>query len=71
MSKFNVVYKTVEHMSVCLSHHLATAAACSGFAAERRVGKIYRSTAAAPRPPAAAVPAVNASSVTLTADVGS
>ena len=56
---------------ICLSHHLAAAAACSGFAAERRVGKRYRSTAAATRPPAAAVPAVNASSVTLTADVGS
>jgi len=33
-------------MSVCLSHHSTAAAACGGFAAERRAGRRYRLTAA-------------------------
>jgi len=43
------VYKTVRCPSVCpsvsLSHQSNEAAACGGFAAERRTGKRYRSTA--------------------------
>jgi len=49
---------------VRLSHHSTTAAACGGFAAERRAGMRYRSTAAA-----AGCSAVTEGSVTLTADV--
>jgi len=41
-------------LSVCLSHHSTAAAACGGFAAERRADVRYRLTAAAAgRPPAA------------------
>jgi len=40
-------------VSVCLSHSPA-AATCGGFAAERRAGRRYRSTAAAAGRPAAA-----------------
>jgi len=63
-----------------LSHHSIAAAACGGFAAESRAGRIYRSTAAAARRPAAAAlqhvaaarrSAANAGNVTLTADVRS
>ena len=32
--------------SVCLSHQSTAASACGGFAAERRAGRRYRSTAA-------------------------
>ena len=79
------VYETVERLSVCLSvclsRHLTAAATYSGFAAERRVGRRYRSTEAATGSPAAAalqygatarrsLSAADASSVTLTADVG-
>jgi len=44
------VYETVDRLSVCLSvclsHRSTAAAACGGFAAERRAGKRYRSTVA-------------------------
>jgi len=54
------VYETVERpsvcLSVCLSHHPTAAAACGGFAAERRVHRMYRSIAAAAGRPAAASP---------------
>jgi len=50
------VYETVERPSVCLSHHSTTAAACGGFAAERRAGKRYRSTVASTGRRAAAAP---------------
>ena len=43
-------------LSVCLSHHPTAAAACGGFAAERRVHRMYRSIAAAAGRPAAASP---------------
>ena len=77
------VYETVECLSappVCPFYHSTAAAACGGFAAKRRTGRRYRSTTAAAGRPAVAAPqhwtairrsAVNASSVTLTADVGS
>ena len=58
--------------SICLSHHSTTAMVCGGFAAERRAGRKYRSSAAATgRPAAVGVAArrsaANASSVTLAA----
>ena len=65
-------------LSVCLPHYATAAAACGGFAAERRAGGRYRSTAAAPdaedagRPPATrAAATANASSATFTTDAGS
>ena len=36
---------------VCMSHHSTADAACGGFAAERRAGRRYRSTAAAATAP--------------------
>jgi len=48
--------ETVERPSVCLSH--GSTAACGGFAAERPVGRTYRSIAGA---------VVDAGSVTLSA----
>ena len=40
-------YETVKRPSVCLSHRSTAAAACGGFAAERRAGRRSRSTAGA------------------------
>ena len=40
------VYESVERPSVRLFHRSTAAAACGGFAAERRAGREYRSTAA-------------------------
>jgi len=34
------------NLSVCPSHHLPAARPCGGFAADRRAGRRYRSTAA-------------------------
>ena len=42
--------------SICPSHHSTAAAANDGFAAERRVGRRYRSTAAGVGRPAATAP---------------
>jgi len=50
------VYEMVEHPSVCLPYHSTTASACGGFAAERRAGRRYRSTAATAGRPTAAAP---------------
>ena len=41
------VYETVKRPSVCLSYRSTAAAACGGFAAERRAGRRSRSTAGA------------------------
>ena len=77
------VYVTVRHpsvrLSVRLSHHspspLSPALRCRGFAAVRPAGRRCRSIAEQPglssSGPAARRSAANASSVTLTADVGS
>jgi len=40
-------------LSLCMSHHLTTAAACGSFAAECRVGRIYQLTAESAGLPAA------------------
>ena len=40
------VYESVDRPSVRLFHRSTAAAACGGFAAERRAGREYRSTAA-------------------------
>ena len=42
---YDTIVRPSVRPSVCLSHHSTTAAACGGFAAERRAGGIYRSTA--------------------------
>ena len=47
---------TVECPSVYLSNQSTVAAACGGFAAERRAGGRYRMTAAGARSPAATAP---------------
>jgi len=44
------------HSTVCLSHRLTADATCIGFAAERRAGRRYQSTAAAAGRPAATAP---------------
>ena len=44
----SMVHAAVEHPTACLFHRAAAAAACGGFAAERRAGGRYRSTEAAP-----------------------
>ena len=49
-------YKTVERPSVRPSHHSTAAALCGEFAAERRAGGRYRSTAAGAGRPLAAEP---------------
>jgi len=41
------INETVERPSGCLSHNLPAARRCGGFAAERRAGRRYQSTAAA------------------------
>jgi len=72
------IYVTVQCSSVCLSHHLAAACSCSGFAAVGPAAGRYRLTAQW-RPPCAALQqrlrarqsAANAGSVTLSANVGS
>jgi len=61
------VYETVEHLSACLSHHLTAAAACGRFAAGDGGGHQAPSSSGA----TARCSAANASSVTLTGDVGS
>jgi len=57
--------------TVSLSHQSKAAAACGGFAAERRTRKRYRSTAPGARQPGAAArrSAANAGSVMLTAEL--
>ena len=70
-------YETVKRLSVCLSHHSTAAAACGWFAAQRRAGRNDRSIAAGAQQQrrrsisASRRSAANASSVALTADVGS
>jgi len=72
----NRVNKTVGRQSVrpsvCLSRHSPAARRCGGFAAERRAGDIDRQRAPSSSGAQQKIRlAANASSVTLTADVGS
>jgi len=69
----STVCETVERASVCLFHHSTAAAACGGFAAERRAGRRYqfhrggRQAATAPQQRAGALrTAANAGSAMLT-----
>jgi len=76
-SMLSRVYVTIGRpsvrLSVRLSHYSTSAAACGGFAAERRADRIYRSTAAGAGRLAATAPqhgaAAHAGSVVLTAEV--
>ena len=53
---------------VCLSRRSTAAVACGGFAAERRVGRTYRSVAAGGGAQQESRSTANAGSVMLTAD---